>query len=100
MMRVFRLLLPLCVFLPGLAEASTTTSGDVYLNYSGGYTAVGYYATQPGVLTINGGSILNTTQAAYMGYQSGSSGTATVTGANSLWSISGSSSLYIGYQGT
>lgn len=69
------------------ARAQTvTTSGDV-LGWWGSYM-VGRTGT--GTLDIAGGGILATPGAAYLGYDGGSQGTVTVTGANSLFSVNGS----------
>ena len=64
-----------------------TNSGKLYVGYSG-----------TGILSIqNGGQVSNTT--GYLGYNSGSSGTATVDGTNSKWTNQGQY-LYVGYSGT
>jgi T5SS/PEP-CTERM-associated repeat protein/autotransporter-associated beta strand protein len=52
-----------------------------------------------GNLTIsNGGNV--TSGAGYLGYNNGSSGIVTVTGANSTWNLGSNNSLVVGYYGT
>ncbi len=76
--------------------AKITKSGDTLIAISpGGNTTVGYSGT--GRLDIDGGSTL-TNLYGYFGYDAGSSGTATVTGANSKWT--NSSGLSIGRYGS
>ena len=65
------------------------------------YVGAGYKGT--GSLTISGGGVVKGVRG-YLGYKSGSVGTATVTGAGSLWDVTGTNMweglLYVGYKGT
>ena len=74
-------------------RADITTTGSIY-DVSGSYR-IGY--TADGSLLINAGSQLSR-NTGYLGYNSGSSGTAVVSGTGSKWTAT--SSLFVGYDGT
>ena len=57
-----------------------------------GYTYVGNTAT--GALTVSDGGTLTSSSYSYIGINAGSTGTATVTGAGSSWTISGHLTAY------
>jgi fibronectin-binding autotransporter adhesin len=81
-----------CPTLP--VHAAIVQSGNVERS-SGDYYYIG--KSSVGAVTVNGGSALNTTQG-YMGYSSGSFGTATVTGIGSTWT--NEYSIYVGHFGS
>ena len=65
-----------------------------------GQIGVGYNST--GSLLIKNGTTVNS-QAGYLGYNAGSTGSGTVTGAGSQWNLSDGASYYdlnVGYRGT
>ena len=69
-------------------EGSTwTNSGSLYIGYSGA-----------GTLNIEAGGEVSNSYSCNLGYNLGSTGTATVTGADSTWTNSGN--LYVGFEGT
>jgi fibronectin-binding autotransporter adhesin len=74
-------------------DSTWTTTGNLFIGDQG-----------TGVLTISGGAKVTNVSAesyygyAFIGYQGGGSGTATVTGAGSSWANSGG--LYVGFGGT
>jgi fibronectin-binding autotransporter adhesin len=77
------------------AQAQAVTETGNVLDWWGDYM-VG--RSTAGMLAIAGGGTLAKSGSAYLGYNGGAQGTATVTGANSLFSVSGN--LTIGYLGS
>ena len=91
----------LIVFSASTARAAFTTSGDVIPTDPSNWTssATGYVGkTGTGTLTVDGGSNLLSYNG-YLGYDSGSSGTVTVTGTSSTWT-NNAGGLFVGYNGT
>ncbi len=78
-------------------QAAIVAPGDVSPALPWNNNTVAYVgATAGGTLSVNGGSQLSTA-AGYLGYYSGATGAATITGSGSLWSNSG---LYVGRSGS
>jgi T5SS/PEP-CTERM-associated repeat protein len=77
------------------AAISFGSGGTLAASFVGGLLGVGYKGS--GSLTVAEG-ITVADSSGYMGYNAGSAGSATVTGANSKWT--NSSSLYVGYCGS
>ena len=79
----------LLVLTAGVAQAAIVGTGDVTPADPATWTSstTGYIGqNSTGTVTVDGGSRLLSYEG-YLGYNSGSAGTATVTGTGSLWSI-------------
>ncbi len=71
------------------------------VSVSVGTTSVGQTGTLPGVLTIQNGSTLTSTNTSRLGFSVGSTGIATVTGAGSQWNVNvGSFNIGVNGAGT
>ncbi len=80
---------------PGSSGMATINgTGSAWNNSSDLY--VGYYGT--GTLNIENGGAVSSAGHAYLGYDMGSTGTATITGIGSTWTTS--SDLVVGYDGS
>jgi len=74
--------------------ATVTGSGSQWNNSQG--LSVGFGGT--GMLNVEAGGLVSNTYGGYVGYSSGSTGMATITGAGSRWNNAGS--LYVGREGS
>jgi len=85
----------------GYASGSTGSvtvdgAGSQWNNLSDLY--IGYIGFLSGTLRVQNGGLVSTTNSAFIGYYSGSSGSVTVDGVSSKWNCS--SSLYVGWYGS
>jgi len=90
---------PFLFYPPSMVHAAIVGSGDVNPADPSTWTSntTGYIGqSSTGIVTVEGGSGL-LSKYGYLGYNSGAIGTATVTGAGSVWT---NSSLYVGYNGS
>ena len=93
--------LALAIALPAAARTAVVTDGDVVPFDSATWdsSTTAYIGnTAPGTLTVDGGSSVDI-QRGYVGSESSSEGTATVSGSDSTWEVS-SYPLYVGRDGT
>ncbi|MDI9432361.1 MAG: autotransporter domain-containing protein [Planctomycetota bacterium] len=73
----------------------TVTGEDSYLQAGGIWTLYVGYSGDGTLDILDGGTVFS--ENSYIGYLEGSTGTATVTGSDSLWDVEGD--LYVGYDG-